>query len=834
MTIIKKRFLSMLTAIIMIVGLGGVIPTVSAGADEITNTKIYSGGVPTILVQGTADSAVSGTTKIRITFDCAPDVAYNMFADMIELEVNIEGTKINKKYRGEDEGTTGEKNISIECEFGSQIKTGNNVTISALTYSWITAKDYVWAIQKLEYLDAKGKVLKSIQATTQETTNPSYSTGKVITSGDFEYEVFNDGTVEITHYMGDETEVTVPSKIDGKKVKGIGSLAFVNESEGDRGLPILTGNKTIKKVIISEGIEYIGMSAFQDATSLTHINIPESIKTIGFQAFVNTGYYNLDSNWDGKALYIGNNLIDVNLGFWDEEEYEVRAGTRVIADFAFSRCSYLDSLIIPTSITNIGESAFEYCSKLKDIYYLGSKEQWSNIDIKSYGNDYLLNATVHYNFDISEPDNLSDFGYEVFDNGVVITSYKGSETELIIPSWIDKKRVVGIDTGAFENCSNIISVYIPDTVSSIGHWAFEFCSNLKSVTLSSKVKTIYKSAFEGCKSLTDVYYSGTKEEWNSIDIGYYNEPLLNATIHYNGTGPDITTEPTDPEPIISGDYEYRVLEDGTVEITDYTGDATEVNIPSEIDGKSVTSIGYSAFEGCISLINLTIPDSITTIASHAFWNCDNLEIVNIPNSVTYIGSLAFASCNNLKSVRIPENVKEIPYATFDSCSSLSEIIIPNGVETISQWAFLNCSNLKSVTFSDSVKTILVEAFLGCSSLTSITIPRNIEQIGPNAFGYIGDDRVKLDDFKIYCYSGTAGEQYAIDNGFDYILLDGEQSLGDLSYDGKITTVDVGIINSFAKGTKEYTDEQLKLADANSDGKITTVDVGLINKIAKGV
>ena len=336
--------------------------------------------------------------------------------------------------------------------------------------------------------------------------------------------------------------------------------------------------------------------------------------------------------------------------------------------------------------------------------------------------------------------------------------------------------------------------------------------------------------------------------------------------------------------LTSGDFEYDVFNDGIVGITHYMGDETEVTVPSEIEGMVVTGIGIGAFQNnskiksviisegiryigdsafgnCTNLTSITIPNSLESILPSAFFGCGSLEHIDIPNSVESISMYAFAG-SGLISVTIPDSVSFIGTSAF-ACTNLTEInvasgnktyssydgilydkerlylnrcpgaktevTIPDGVLSIMQYAFENCNNLTSVSIPDSVTGIGNDVFY-CDNLKRIIIPKSVTDIGLRAFGYSHSG--KIEDFIIYCYSGTAGEQYAIDNGFNYILLDGDYPLGDLSGDGKITTVDVGIINSFAKGTKEYTDEQFKLADANADGKITTVDVGLINKIAK--
>ena len=354
--------------------------------------------------------------------------------------------------------------------------------------------------------------------------------------------------------------------------------------------------------------------------------------------------------------------------------------------------------------------------------------------------------------------------------------------------------------------------------------------------------------------------------------------------------------------LTSGDFEYDVLEDGTVEITGYTGEATELNIPSEINGMVVGSVYFSNLESKsnIQIINIpdsiidgdiepdyisdafelydsltdinvdednkkyssidgvlynksktdllrcprskrevNIPESVTRIGTRSFENCNNLKIITMPNSVTYIGAYSFYNCDSLTSVIISNSVKYIGEANFSDCDRLESVLIPSGVTSIGLYSFSNCTTLEQIILPNSVTTIGYYSFNYCDSLTSAIIPNSVTTVCEGSF----NGCVNLTD--VY-YSGTEEEWNNIDiqtnndellNATIHFNSTGlydptEPYLGDLSGDGKITTVDVGIINSFAKGTKEYTDEQFKLADANADGKITTVDVGLINKIAK--
>lgn len=175
----------------------------------------------------------------------------------------------------------------------------------------------------------------------------------------------------------------------------------------------------------------------------------------------------------------------------------------------------------------------------------------------------------------------------------------------------------------------------------------------------------------------------------------------------------------------SGDYSYSILSDGTAEITLYTGSNTVLNIPNTLDGKKVTSIGTCAFTDNTNLVKATIPSSIQNIG---------------------LGSFAKTKLEN--------------------------IIIPNGTNKIGICAFQDCTFLTSATISNSVKIICDGAFLGCTSLKNITIPVSVTKIDTNAFGYYrqNDALYKIRDFKIYGYTGSEAQRYAVDNGFDFISL----------------------------------------------------------------
>ena len=184
---------------------------------------------------------------------------------------------------------------------------------------------------------------------------------------------------------------------------------------------------------------------------------------------------------------------------------------------------------------------------------------------------------------------------------------------------------------------------------------------------------------------------------------------------------------------IYGDYEYELLDDGTVEITNYTGTATDLEIPSEIEGKNVTSICRYAFSGCSSIVSAVIPKGVTSIGDYAFRNCTALTSIDIPDGVTAIEYSAFLGCSSLVAVNIPNSVTNIDEFAFYGCTSLLSVTIPNSITNIGNCAFYNCYSLTSITFPSSVKSIGGNAFYCCTSLESVTISEGVTSIGKNAF-----------------------------------------------------------------------------------------------------
>lgn len=366
------------------------------------------------------------------------------------------------------------------------------------------------------------------------------------------------GKYAFTHCTGLK-KVTIPGN-----VKSIGDYAFHgchvpasepdDETESDSGndlenKPEIIPESGLESVYIQEGVETIGIFAFSGCMKLNDVTLPDSITSIGDNAFQSTGLYNDDSTWD--VLYIGHHLIKANENKISDA-YTVKPGTKTIADCAFYYCN-LTSITIPDSVVSIGNQAFGNCNRLKSITIpksvtrIGNEVFYICFDLQSINVDnantaYCSKDGVLYNkseteiirfpkekpetsftipngvikiadgafeycnklMSITIPDSVISIGDDAF-NGC------GGLTSIAIPD-----SVQSIGNSAFLECSKLTSITIPDGVQSIGEKTFYKCSKLKSITIPNSVLIIGEKAFEGCPKKINVNYIGSADDWDAV------------------------------------------------------------------------------------------------------------------------------------------------------------------------------------------------------------------------------------------------------------------------------------------------------------------------------
>ena len=209
------------------------------------------------------------------------------------------------------------------------------------------------------------------------------------------------------------------------------------------------------------------------------------------------------------------------------------------------------------------------------------------------------------------------------------------------------------------------------------------------------------------------------------------------------------SESSDQKELTSGDYTYKILEDGSVAITRYSGKEEELTIPSELNGLKVTTIGENAFNYCKSLVSVSIPEGVVSVEDAAFFQCSNIKTVTIPSSLSHMGNNPFHFDDEIEQINISPNhsylelVDGVLFSKPDkrliyAPHRIHAYTIPQGTEIIGAHAFINCYWLNPVTIPDSVTEIGEGAFANCYDLSSVIIPNSVKTIGNGAFGYCSD------------------------------------------------------------------------------------------------
>lgn len=570
------------------------------------------------------------------------------------------------------------------------------------------------------------------------------------------YLVIGKGVTTIGTYSFDNLKNLLKVTFDDEsQLTSIGNNAFLHCNQ-------------LATITLPNSLTSIGIQAFYDC-AMTSITIPASVTTIESNAFARSKLATITFAEGSQLTTIGGYAFQ----YTKLSSITIPEGVTMLGGGAFFGCTNLSSVTLPTTITSINGTTFSECTNLKSITIPASVTNIYDGAFKSCSN--LTDVTIN----AESPATLT-IGNDVFGSGVTIHVLYADTWSAVYPSFIfsgksstntwtsgdtdvrlyDDGTVTvckksGDGNGAMadyasggdrpwnDNRSAFKKVFILTGVTTIGKAAFEHCQNLTSADISASVTSIKEGAFYDCNSLISanipegVTSIGTIAFMRCSSLASVNLPaslisIGDAAFESCGSLTSIT--------VASGNTVYD-SRDNCNAIIETNRKKLIRGCKNTIIPATVTEIGALAFDRCGGLTNITIPNSVTVISFSAFANT-GLTSVNIPASVTSIDVSAFESCGSLTSITVASG--NTVYDSRDNCNAIiktnskvliigcKNTIIPATVTEIGENAFNECSGLTSITIPASVTTIGNYAFNNCSSLTSATIAGN-PKIGEDAF-----------------------------------------------------------------------------------------------------
>ena len=478
------------------------------------------------------------------------------------------------------------------------------------------------------------------------------------------------------------TSITIPDS-----VKSIGKGAFrgcegltdiiIPDSVTSIGDDVFYSCTNLTNVILPDSVTSIGNSAFGQCSSLTNIVIPNGVTNIGDDAFVNcwaltnvTIPASVTSIGD-SVFWSCSSLINVNVSE-DNKNYTSKdgilytkdfselliypdqnttknlvlpEGLKKIPDFVFDSNDYIKSIIIPSTVTEIGSSIINN-NEIESIVINSDNSKYDSRNDCNAIIETATNTLITGCKNTKIPNGVTSIGREAF-------MLCNNLTSITIPD-----SVISIGEGAFANCNNLTSITLLDGITSIGNNVFLNCKKITNIIVPESVTQISNTAFSGCDSLSSIVVNKNNKTYDSRND-------CNAIIE------------TATNTLIAG-CKNTVIPDG------------------------ITSIGDGAFGGCEGLTDIIIPDSVTSIGWNAFASCTKLTNITIPDSVANIGGCAFGYCKSLTSITIPNMATKIDWATFQGCIKLTSVTIPKSVTYISGDAFENCPALTNIIYQSNV------------------------------------------------------------------------------------------------------------------------------------
>ena len=607
------------------------------------------------------------------------------------------------------------------------------------------------------------------------------SAQETYTTDDFTYTLIDEySKVQILSYIGSDTDVVIPDRIDNKKVTSIADSAF--------------REKSITSVVFGQYVESISNQAFYSCQSLNKLDFSKSsVKTIGNYAFASNKV--LESvEFPDSLESIGDNAFKIYEGVENKlKSVKFGKGLKTIGNNAFYRNQKLTNIeFTGENLTSIGKYAFYNCIALTELNLKGNGE--TVIDFRAfYCNNALKKISLAgiKTIDNSAFEDCGDLNSVNFGEGLLSI---GSDAFRYCPN-IETvslpESLTTINDGAFERCSKLTSIDIPNKVTKLNDNTFAYCTSLKNVSIGSGCTSISATAFVDTSSIDRITVSEDNKNFTVVDGVLYNKDMTTLVLYpKNCSGefavPDTVTTIADyafyRSPNITkitigknvktignyafyncpalfkvdfgnavktiGSYSFAVNDsiesiefpDSLESIGDNAfiaypdGSYVENKLKSVKFGKGLKTIGNNAFYRNQKLTNIEFTgENLTSIGKYAFYNCIALTELNLKgNGETVIDFRAFYCNNALKKISLA-GIKTIDNSAFEDCGDLNSVNFGEGLLSIGSCAFLNCPNIETVSLPESLTTINNGAFKECSKLTSIDIPNKVTELNDITF-----------------------------------------------------------------------------------------------------
>lgn len=519
----------------------------------------------------------------------------------------------------------------------------------------------------------------------------------------FTYTTDDDGNATITGYTGYASALVIPSEIDGHTVVAIGGSAFANR-EG------------LYSVVIPDTVTSIGSSAFSGCSNLSEVKLSNNLTSIGNWAFRNCVSI--------SSIHVPKTLTNIDTYGWNwRYPFSGCSGLKKVSfdddataiPGALFGNTGLEEVIVPDTITSIGERSFAGCTNLKEL------KLSKNLD--TLGNRAFLNCTALKSVKVPKTlKNVDTYGWNwwyPFQGCSGITEIEFAE------------GITSVPYALFGDCTGLKEVTIPDTVTSISERSFAGCSSLETVTIPDSVTSIGASAFNGCSALVNVKLP---EYLDSIGNYAFRNCISLKSIYVPKTLKSVDTY----------GWNWHYPFDGCSGITSITFAEGITDIPANLFGncicesvelvipEGVVSIGDRAFTGCSNIKSVTFPSTLTSIGTYSFKGT-GVSKIELPDNITQIGTSSFSDSSNLVSAKWNNTISDIPDGTFTNCVQLESFAFPEVITKVGKEAFSGCSALKDIKWNETIKQLGNEAFMNCDALKEILLPDSIESISDGAF-----------------------------------------------------------------------------------------------------